>query len=141
MRRNNWDVYVMPSQSGSVARQITKNPGTEGDPTDEWGVHTPQFSPDGTQLTYEAGGKAADSWFALMQVGLANVAGDLESVPAAALDRNCIGPRFSHDGHFIYFQLEDDRSLVLARLRLADMQRRAAEPCRPRRDGVRCRRR
>ena len=71
-------------------------------------------------MTYEAGGRAADSWFALMQVGLANVAGDMESIPAASLDRNCIGPRFSHDGHYIYFQLEDDRSMVLARLRLAD---------------------
>ena len=120
---NNWDVYVSSAQPGSAARQITKNPGTEGDPTAEWGARTPQFSPDGKQLTYdEAGGKANDAWFALVQVGLANVAGDLESIPAASLDRNCIGPRFSRDGRYIYFQLEDDRSMLLARLRLADRQ-------------------
>lgn len=42
---NNWDVYVTSVQPGSAARQITKNPGTEGDPTGDWGAHTPQFSP------------------------------------------------------------------------------------------------
>jgi dipeptidyl aminopeptidase/acylaminoacyl peptidase len=117
---NNWDVYVMPAQVGAAARQITRNPGTEGDPDAEWGTRAPQFSPDGRQLTYEAGGKADDAWFALEQLGLANVAGDLESTPAATLDRNCIDPKFSHDGRFIYFRLEDDRSMVLARLRLSD---------------------
>jgi dipeptidyl aminopeptidase/acylaminoacyl peptidase len=119
---NNWDIYVMPAQLNGTARQITRNTGTEGDPDGEWGTRTPQFSPDGRQLTYEAGGKASDAWYALVQVGLANVSGDLESTPAATLDRNCLEPKFSRDGRYIYFRLEDDRSVVLARLRLADGQ-------------------
>ena len=119
---NNWDVYLMPAQADAPARQITRNPGTEGDPDSEWSNRTPQFSPDGKQLTYEAGGRPEDAWYALVQVGLANVAGDLESTPAAALDRNCIDPKFSRDARYIYFRLEDDRSMLLARLRLADGQ-------------------
>ena len=119
---NNWDVYVMPAQAGGAARQITRNPGTEGDPDAEWSHRTPQFSPDGQQLTYEAGGRPEDAWYALVQVGLANVAGTVESTPAAALDRNCIDPKFSRDGRYIYFRLEDDRSMMLARLRLSDGQ-------------------
>ena len=117
---NNWDVYVMPAQAGAVARQITRRPGMDGDPDNGWGTRTPQFSPDGRQLTYEAGGQPRDAWFALVQLGLANVLGDLETTPAVALDRNCLEPKFSADGRYIYFRLEDDRSLVLARFRLAD---------------------
>ena len=116
---NNWDVYLM-SAAGGTARQITRNPGTEGDADAEWGTRTPQFSPDGRQLTYEAGGKPEDAWYAVVQLGLANAAGDLESTPAATLDRNCLEPKFSRDGRYLYFRLEDDRSIVLARLRLAD---------------------
>jgi len=117
---NNWDVYVMPAQPGAAALQVTRNPGTEGDPDGEWSNRTPQFSPDGQQLTYEAGGRAEDAWYALVQVGLANVAGNLESTPAASLDRNCLDETFSRDGRYIYFRLEDHHSMVLARLRLSD---------------------
>ena len=117
---NNWDIYVMPAQAGAAARQITRNPGTEGDPDAEWSNRTAQFSPDGQQLTYEAGGRPEDAWYALEQVGLANVAGNLESTPAAALDRNCLDEKFSRDGRYIYFRLEDLHSMVLARLRLSD---------------------
>jgi dipeptidyl aminopeptidase/acylaminoacyl peptidase len=117
---NNWDVYVMPAQAGAAARQITRNPGTEGDPDALWSNRTPQFSPDGQLLTYEAGGRPEDIWYAQVQVGLANVAGTLETTPAAALDRNCIDEKFSRDGRYIYFRLEDNHSMVLARLRLSD---------------------
>src|SRR5882672_1043683 len=119
---NNWDVYLMPAQTGAAARQITRNPGTEGDPDSEWSHRTPQFSPDGRQLTYEAGGRPQDAWYALVQVGLASITGTLESTPAAALDRNCVDAKFSRDGRYIYFRLEDKHSMVLARLRLSDGQ-------------------
>ena len=119
---NNWDVYVMPAQAGAAAQQVTRNPGTEGDPDGEWSNRTPQFSPDSRQLTYEAGGRPEDAWYALVQLGLANIVGNLESTPAAALDRNCLDEKFSRDGRYIYFRLEDAHSMVLARLRVSDGQ-------------------
>ncbi|HQZ79978.1 MAG TPA: prolyl oligopeptidase family serine peptidase, partial [Steroidobacteraceae bacterium] len=42
------------------------------------------------------------------------------ALPTAALDRNTLEPHWSADSQWLYFRLEDDTSMVLARVRLAD---------------------
>lgn len=115
---NNWDVYIVEPRDGAVPRQLTTNLGEDGDHTDEWSVAPPRFSPDGSHVGYLHGGAPADIWFAIWQVGVIPTAGGSSNLPTAALDRNTLDPIWSPDGKWLYFRLEDDGSIVLARMRL-----------------------
>jgi dipeptidyl aminopeptidase/acylaminoacyl peptidase len=117
---SNWDLYVIDAHAGSTPRQITTNSGTDGDPTEDWGSRTPAFSPDGKHVTYVAAGKPEDIWYSLIQVGVAPTREGEATLPTAKLDRNTVDPQWSADGHWIYFRLEDDLSMVLARVRVKD---------------------
>jgi dipeptidyl aminopeptidase/acylaminoacyl peptidase len=114
---DNWDVYLVDAKPGSPVRQLTTSPGMEGDPTYNWGDGTPRFSPDGKRVTYLAGGAPEDGWYGLVQVGAMSVAGGPQSLPTASLDRNTFEPMWSADGRWIYFRLEDEFVLQLARVR------------------------
>ncbi len=118
---NNWDLYSIAPQAGAVARQLTTSPGADGDPEDSWLSGPPRFSADGGRVAYLAGGAPADLWYGLEQVGVIDREGRAAAVlPTAAIDRNTFEPHWSADGQWLYFRLEDDASMVLARVRLAD---------------------
>jgi len=122
----NWDLYVVAPQPGAGARQLTTHPGTDGDPEEDWLSGPPRYSPDGRRIAYLAGGAPADIWYGLLQAAVIEVPAGAREAPAAArlpsavLDRNTLEPRWSADGRWLYFRLEDDMSMVLARVRLAD---------------------
>ncbi len=117
---DNWDVYLVGTTPGSAVRQLTTSPGMEGDPTYNWGDGTPRFSPDGKRVTYLAGGAPEDAWYGLVQVGEMSVEGGAQSLPTAVLDRNTIEPIWAPDGRWIYFRLEDNLVMQLARVRVGD---------------------
>lgn len=115
-----WDLYLIEARAGATPRQLTQTPGIHGDVDGEWGSGPPQFSPDGRKIAFAAGGKPADIWYGLLEVGVVGVDGRGETRPAAALDRNTISPRWSRDGREVFFRLEDDLHIQLARVRLSD---------------------
>jgi len=117
---NNWDLYVMEPTPGSTPRQLTTSLGTDGDPTEEWGSRTPAFSSDGTEVTYVASGRPEDIWYSLVQVSVVSAKGGAATQPTASLDRNTLDPRWSADGKWIYFRLEDELCVALARVRVRD---------------------
>lgn len=119
---NDWNVYVMEARRDGAIRAITSEPGADGDPTEEWGDGTPRFSPDGSRIAFPVGGSPQDAWYALSQVGAAalNEASGSVSEPTRALDRNTMEPRWSRDGRWLYFRLEDDLGMQLARARIED---------------------
>lgn len=124
---DNWDVWVMEARPDGARRRLTVNPGMDGDPTFDWGSGPPRFSPDGRRIAYTAGGSPEELWYGLLQVGVVEARGNAAAaiapaaeLPTEALDRNALDPRWSRDGRWLYFRLEDDRSMVLARVRLAD---------------------
>ena len=124
---SNWDLYLIAPQPGAVPRQLTTSSGADGDFDDAWLSGPPRFSADGRRVAYLAGGAPADLWYGLAQVGVMDVAGagagagaGAAALPTAALDRNTLEPHWSADSQWLYFRLEDDTSMVLARVRLAD---------------------
>jgi dipeptidyl aminopeptidase/acylaminoacyl peptidase len=119
-RHDNWDVYLIEPRSGAVARQLTTNPGMDGDTSEEWGVAVASFSPDGTQLAYLHGGPPELIWYGLVRVGVIPATGGEAALPTATLDRNTMDPQWSQNGRWLYLRVEDDRSLQLARVRLRD---------------------
>jgi dipeptidyl aminopeptidase/acylaminoacyl peptidase len=116
----NWDVYAMDAQPGAAPQALTTSPGTDGDPQEDWGSRAPAFSADGKHITYVAAGKPEDLWYSLMQVSSVPASGGDATLPTAKLDRNTLDPQWSTDGKWIYFRLEDDLSMVVARIRLKD---------------------
>jgi dipeptidyl aminopeptidase/acylaminoacyl peptidase len=117
---NNWDLFIMDAIPGAMPRVLTTNPGTDGDPTAEWGGGEPSFSNDGEHIAYVASGAPEDAWFSLVQVNVSDTRQLHTTLPTALLDRDSIDPHWSVDGQWIYFRLEDDLSIVLARVRLRD---------------------
>jgi dipeptidyl aminopeptidase/acylaminoacyl peptidase len=117
---NNWDLYVIDAVAGATPRAITASLATDGDPTSEWSTTAPAFSADGAQVASVVGGAPEDLWYSLTQVSVTDVAPPRTVTPTAALDRNTLDPHWSADGRWIYFRLEDDLNIVLARVRLRD---------------------
>ncbi|HEU4627407.1 MAG TPA: S9 family peptidase [Steroidobacteraceae bacterium] len=117
---NNWDLYIVVAHPEATPRQLTTNPGTDGDPTEDWGSRPPTFSGDGTQVAYVAAGKPEDLWYSLVQVSVTPATGGEATLPLAKLDRQSFDPLWSADGKWLYFRLEDDGSITLARIRLRD---------------------
>jgi len=119
-RHENWDVYVIDAVPGASPRQVTQNPGSDGDADESWGSGPPAWHPDGERIAYLHGGAEEDVWYGLLQVGTVGTDGGDESLPTEALDRNTLRPRWSRDGRSLYFLLEDDQSVQLAEVRLRD---------------------
>jgi dipeptidyl aminopeptidase/acylaminoacyl peptidase len=103
----NSDIFVVAAKAGQTPRAVASDlrPAT-----------TPVFSPDGRTIAFVAGGDPKDMWYGPGHVAVAPVAGG-PSVPlTASLDRDASHPRFSPDGKWIYFLLEDGGNSHLARV-------------------------
>jgi dipeptidyl aminopeptidase/acylaminoacyl peptidase len=114
----NWDLYLAVARAGAEPRQITTNRGTDGDAAEDWSAVPPQFDATGQRIAYIAAGKPEDIWYSLLQVAVTKVASGATTLPTAALDRNTLDPHWSTDSRALYFRLEDDRAMQLARVHL-----------------------
>src|SRR6184192_4466032 len=114
-RDNNWDVYVMDAAPGGSAtpRQLTLFEGPDNDPDTE---SRPAWSPDGRSIAYLQGGPLKLIYYGLEQLAVVPAAGGAPRLLGAAVDRSVVNPTWSADGAAILFQLEDDRSVQLARI-------------------------
>ena len=114
-RDSNWDLYVMDAAPGGSAapRQLTTFEGPDNDPETE---SRPAWSPDGRSIAYLQGGPLKLIYYAVQKLAVIPTAGGAPRILTAALDRNVANPVWSSDGSSIYFQLEDDRTVGLARV-------------------------
>src|SRR2546429_2764496 len=114
-RDSNWDLYVMDAAPGGSAapRQLTLFEGPDNDPDTE---SRPAWSPDGRSIAYLQGGPLKLIYYAVQKLAVMPSAGGAPRILTAALDRNVANPVWSSDGSSIYFQLEDDRTVGLARV-------------------------
>src|SRR3954454_25395599 len=104
---DNSDVFVVEAKAGQTPRALTTAPAADREPV---------FSPDGKWIAYVAGGDPKDIWYATNHVAVVPVTGGEPKALTAALDRNVQRPRFSPDGKFIYFGLEEGGNEHLARV-------------------------
>lgn len=104
---DNSDVFIVEAKAGQKPRAVTTSPGTDLNPA---------FSPDGKSIAYLAGGDPKDLWYATNHVAVVPVAGGDPRPLTLPLDRNVNLTRFSPDGRFIYFILEDGGNEHLARV-------------------------
>jgi dipeptidyl aminopeptidase/acylaminoacyl peptidase len=115
-RDNNWDLYVIEAAPGSAPRQLTTFEGADNDP--ETGSR-PAWSPDGRWIAYLQGGPPRLIYYAVQTLAVVSAAGGAPRLLTAPLDRNVSNPTWSADGASIFFQLEDDRAVELARVAAA----------------------
>jgi dipeptidyl aminopeptidase/acylaminoacyl peptidase len=112
-RSDNWDLYVIAPTAGAAARQLTHNDLDDSDP--QWESRA-VWSPDSKEIAFLQGGPDSLLYFALQRLAVVPAAGGPVRIVSASLDRSFVHPSWSGDGRWIYAQLEDDGSMILARV-------------------------
>ena len=112
-RTDNWDLYVMAPAPGATARQLTRNDLDDNDP--QWESRL-AWSPDSREIAFLQGGRDSLIYYSLQHLAVVPAAGGPVRVLTASVDRNFVNPAWSGDGAWIYAQLEDDGSMILARV-------------------------
>ena len=115
-RDDRFGIYVMTPAAGAVQRLITTFQG-EGQDTD-W-ASAPQWSPDGRQLAFVAGGDPKLLYYAVHGIATVDVASGQVRQLTGTLDRNVDQPRWAHDGKSLYGIVEDDTTAQLVQVSLA----------------------
>lgn len=97
-----WMVDAALAEPTDAPTRLTHNPGGDGQPT---------WSPDGKSLAYVTTTDTAAIWYATSYLAVVDVAeaarGGAPRILTRALDRNPSSPRYSADGRWIWFGLED----------------------------------
>jgi dipeptidyl aminopeptidase/acylaminoacyl peptidase len=106
----NSDILVVAAKAGQTPRAVASDPRS---------ASSPVFSPDGRTLAFVAGGDPKDMWYAPGHVAVVPVAGGSAVALTASLDRDATRLRFSPDGKWIYFLLEDGGNHHVARVAAA----------------------
>ena len=112
-RSDNWDLYVIAPIAGATAKQLTQNDLDDSDP--QWESRA-VWSPDSKEIAFLQGGPDSLLYFALQRLAVVPAAGGPVRVVSSSLDRSFVNPAWSGDGKWIYAELEDDGSVILARV-------------------------
>jgi len=113
-RSDNFDVYAIDARAGAAEQQVTTFEGRDNDP--EWESGPPVWSPDGKTIAYTEGGPPEMMDYSAQNLMVSPVAGGPAISVAPTLDRIVTHPHWAPDGHSLYFLVEDDRAVQLARV-------------------------
>ncbi len=105
----NTDIWVVKADNqdkGQELLQITTNPGPDT---------SPAWSPDGTKIAHVSTTDTGVMFYATNHLAVISEGGEA-TVLTTVLDRNTSDPRFSTDGEWIFFGLEDSGEQSLARI-------------------------
>jgi dipeptidyl aminopeptidase/acylaminoacyl peptidase len=110
-RSHDFNVFVVDAKAGATPRALTTFEGEDSG--------RPAWSPDGKEIAFLQQEEA--KWFAYDQARLAVVpaSGGAVRVLTESLDRSVSNPDWSADGKHLYFTVEDDRAVYLARVAAA----------------------
>ena len=121
---DNSDIWVVAAdlaEPTDAPTRVTSQPGSDS---------SPAWSPDGRTLTYVTTTDLDAMWYATSYLAVIPATGGEPRLLTRALDRNPDSPRFSTDGAWIWFGLEDSGENHIVRIRPdgRDLQRRVAGP-------------
>jgi Tol biopolymer transport system component len=105
---NIWIVDADLSEPTDSPRRVTTNPGSDS---------SPAWSPDGAWIAHVTTTDLAAMWYATSHLAVIPAEGGDVRVLTASIDRNPSSPRFSDDGEWIWFGLEDSAENHIARIR------------------------
>ncbi len=119
-----WIVRADRSEPTDAPTRVTSNVGSDG---------SPAWSPDSRWIAYATGIRPELIWYETTHLAVISAEGGEPRLLTTRLDRNVSRPRFSDDGRWIWFRLEDSGENHIARVRFdgADASRGgvgAAEP-------------
>ena len=117
-----WVVDAGLAEPTDAPLRITRNPGSDG---------SPAWSPDGRWIAYTTTTDVDAIWYATAHLAVTASDGSGEPrVLTRELDRNPSDPRWSEDGSYIWFGLEDSAEDHLVRIRPdgTGMERMVAGP-------------
>jgi dipeptidyl aminopeptidase/acylaminoacyl peptidase len=120
----NSDIWIVASdleEPTANPRRVTTNEGSD---------RSPAWSPDGSSLAYTSGIRPDLIWYATTHLAIISVDGGEPDLLTTDIDRNVSQPRFSDDGDWIWFRLEDSAENHLARIRPSgeDLERPISGP-------------
>jgi dipeptidyl aminopeptidase/acylaminoacyl peptidase len=110
---DNSDIWIVAADNtdrGRTMLQLTTGPGAD---------YAPTWSPDGSRIAYVTVTQPEIIWYATDHLAVIASEGGTPEVVTASLDRNVRSPRFSPDGRWIYFGLEDSAERHLARVQVS----------------------
>jgi len=102
-----WVVAASNTDKGVHLTQITTNPGPD---------RSPAWSPDGKWIAFVSQTDVQAMIYATHHLAIAPSSGGVARVLTTAFDRSVRRPRFSVDGHSIYFIADDDGTENLCRI-------------------------
>jgi dipeptidyl aminopeptidase/acylaminoacyl peptidase len=112
-RNNDFDLYTIEPRVGASAQQLITYEGADCDPLWE---SRPAWSPDGKFIAYIQGGPDKMIDYAVHQLAVIPAVGGSPRLMAPGLDRNVTKPLWSPDGRFLYFLVDEDRHVELAKV-------------------------
>ena len=107
----NSDIWIVPSdleEPTASPRRGTTNAGSD---------RSPAWRADGRSLAYTTGIRPDLIWYATTHLAVISIDGGEPYLLTTDLDRNVSQPRFSDDGDWIWFRLEDSGENHVARIR------------------------
>jgi dipeptidyl aminopeptidase/acylaminoacyl peptidase len=113
-RTSNHQIFTIEPRAGATPHQITMYDGNDNDP--EWVPGPPAWSPDGKWIAYVRGGPERMLYYSLGHLAVVPAGGGPECIITPTLDRTVTQPQWSADGSAVYFLLEDDRAVEMARV-------------------------
>ncbi len=102
-----WVVDAGLVEPTDAPTRLTDNPGADTQPT---------WSPDGRTVAYVTATDVKAIWYATSYLAVVPSTGGEARILTKALDRNPSSPRFSDDGRWIWFGLEDSAEDQVARI-------------------------